>query len=333
MSGNKKVKPIEGIITTTYRCNAKCKMCNIWKNPSDPEKEWKPADLDSIPYGLKNLNITGGEPFLRKDLKDIIRVLRPKTKRMVISTNGYFTERMLSVAREFPEVGYRISIEGLPAANDELRGLKDGFDHGLRSLLKLNEMGVEDIGFGITVSDRNAKDLLELYELADMMDVEFATAVVHNSFYFHKRDNEVVDKDLVIQEFEKLIDKLLSTRKVKNWYRAYFNAGIINRLKGGARPLPCKMGTDLFFLSPYGDIKPCNGMDYKIGNIKERDFMDIWNSPKAEKMREAVRKCDKQCWMIGSASPAMKENFWEVTKWVMKSKLKGKKMPIGVEKD
>ncbi len=333
MSSNKKVKPQEGIITTTYRCNAKCKMCNIWQNPSDPEKEWKPEDLESIPSGLKSLNVTGGEPFLRKDLDKIIRVLKPKCKRLVISTNGYYTERMLSIAKKFPDVGYRISLEGLPAANDELRGLKDGFDHGLRSLLKLNEMGIEDIGFGITVSDRNAKDLLELYELAKMMGVEFATAIVHNSFYFHKFDNEITEKNVVIDEFEKLIDKLLSTWRIKNWYRAYFNAGLINKVKGGDRPLPCKMGTDLFFLGPYGNIKPCNGMDFTIGNIKEQDFMEIWNSREASKMREAVRRCDKQCWMIGSASPAMKDNFWEVTKWVLKSKLKGKRMPIGVEVD
>ncbi len=56
--------------------------------------------------------------------------------------------------------GVRVSLEGLPAANDELRGLRDGFDHGLRTLLQLRARGVKDIGFGITLCDRNADDLL-----------------------------------------------------------------------------------------------------------------------------------------------------------------------------
>lgn len=97
--------------------------------------------------------------------------------------------------------------------------------------------------------------------------------------------------------------------------------------------MPCTMGTDIFFIGPTGEVKPCNGMDLGIGNIKDDALMNIWNSPEAEKMREAVRKCDKQCWMIGSASPAMKENFWDVTKWVLKSKFKGKREPIRVEVD
>jgi len=312
-----------GIITTTYRCNARCVMCNIWKNPSDIEEEFEPEDLRSLP-DVKGFNITGGEPFLRKDLAEIVEVLRPKSKRIVVSTNGYYTNRVLRLAKRFPEVGYRISLEGLPAANDELRGLKDGFDHGLRTLLKLRAMGVEDIGVAITVSDRNAKDLLELYELADAMGIEFATAVVHNSFYFHKFDNRIEDPELVAGEFEKLVERLLDTKSVKNWYRAYFNAGLAGRARGANRPLPCTMGTDIFFVSPFGEIKPCNGMDFSIGNIKEQDFNEIWNSPEAAKMREAVKKCDKQCWMIGSASPAMKDDFWTVTKWVLKAKFGGK---------
>jgi hypothetical protein len=51
----------------------------------------------------------------------------------------------------------------------------DGFDHGLRTILQLRARGMKDIGFGITLSDRNADDLLELYELADAMGVESET--------------------------------------------------------------------------------------------------------------------------------------------------------------
>ena len=83
--------PREINIITTYRCNAKCIMCNIWENPSNINEEFKPKDLESLPQ-FKGINITGGEPFLRDDIEEIIEVLQTKTKRIVFSTNGYFTE-------------------------------------------------------------------------------------------------------------------------------------------------------------------------------------------------------------------------------------------------
>ncbi|MEM3341914.1 MAG: radical SAM protein [Thermoplasmata archaeon] len=266
---------LEAAIIVTYRCNARCKMCNTWQYPTTPEDEITAEHLVSLPK-LRSINITGGEPFLRKDLDSIISVLLPKTKRLVISTNGYFTERILEVAKKFPEIGIRVSIEGLPKANDELRGIKDGFDHGLRTLINLRQMGFRDIGFGITVSDKNAKDLLELYHLAKMMGMEFATAIVHNSYYFHKFDNRIEDPEFVAHQFEKLAKEMKQSRRPKDWFRAYFNLGLANRARGGMRPLPCRALTDFFFIDPLGEVRPCNVMEESIGNIKTHTFKELW---------------------------------------------------------
>ena len=98
-------------------------MCNTWQHPSRQEDEFLTELVRMIPDGLKFINITGGEPFLRDDLEEIVAAALPKTKRLVISTNGYFTERMANLAKKFGNrIGFRISLEGLPAANDELRG-------------------------------------------------------------------------------------------------------------------------------------------------------------------------------------------------------------------
>ncbi|HEX9061802.1 MAG TPA: radical SAM protein, partial [Clostridia bacterium] len=258
---------MEGLIAVTYKCNAKCYMCNTWQYPTKNSEEITVKDIEKIPSGLKFANITGGEPFVRDDIEEIISVVKKKTKRLVISTNGYFTGKMIDVAKKNRDIGFRISLEGLPAANDELRGIKDGFDHGLRSLLQLHELGFSDIGFGITVSDRNAKDLNELYSLAEWLGVEFATAAVHNTYYFHKFDNEIKDKEMVTGEFQKLIDRLLCSNQPKKWFRAYFNYGLINFINGNKRFLPCAMGTDVFFMDPFGEIRPCNGMEMSMGNI------------------------------------------------------------------
>ncbi|MBN1628415.1 MAG: SPASM domain-containing protein, partial [Thermoleophilia bacterium] len=215
------------------------------------------------------------------------------------------------------------SIEGLPAANDELRGLENGFDHGLRSLLQLRALGVKDIGFGITLSDRNADDLLELYELADAMGLEFATAAVHNTYYFHKLDNVIEDKERVALNLEELACRLLRTRRPKNWFRAWFNIGLANYVRGGRRLLPCGMGTDVFFVDPWGRVQPCNGMDTPMGSLKEQTFDQIWQSDRAEEVRRLVSTCQANCWMIGSVSPAMKKNLRVPATWVLKAKLRG----------
>lgn len=313
--------PKEALIAITYRCNAKCHMCNTWQFPTKQEEEIKPKDLLSLP-DVGFCNITGGEPFLRPDIDGFVEVMNKKAKRIVISTNGYFTDRIVALAKKYPKLGIRISIEGLPAANDELRGIKDGFDHGIRTLLQLQSLGMKDIGFGITLSDRNILDMMELYQLSKSMNLEFATACVHNNYYFHKSDNKVTETEKFKVEFAKLIADLLKTKKIKNWFRAYFNHGLLNYAQGNKRLLPCEVGSELFFMDPFGNIMPCNGMEKSMGNIKEQNFEAIWNSVKAQEVRDAVKTCQKQCWMIGSVSPAMKKYIWTPALWILKNKLK-----------
>lgn len=328
---------MEACLIVTYRCNAKCYMCHTWQHPTKKEEEFPPELVDKLPDGLSFINITGGEPFLRKDLDRIIEKALNKTKRLVISTNGYFTDRLLQAAERFGnKIGFRLSIEGLPAANDKLRGIKDGFDHGLRSLVSLHDMGIRDIGFGITVSDSNAKDMIDLYRLAKAMRVEFATATTHNSFYFHKTDNSFANREMIAGEFERIARELLSSNQPKNWFRAYFNMGLANKVRGGKRPLPCEVGTDVFFLDPYGDVLPCNGSiePMIMGNLLQKEFGAIWSSPQADEVREQVKNCTQQCWMIGSASPAMKKRLWVPACWVLRNKLKliiGKRNRVSLE--
>lgn len=323
---------MEACLIVTYRCNAKCYMCNTWQHPSRKEEEYGPELVRKLPDGLKFINITGGEPFLRSDIQEVIEAALEKTERLVISTNGFFTGNIIAAAKRFGNrIGIRISIEGLPAANDELRGLKNGFDHGLRTLGALQGMGLKDIGFGITVSDRNAKDMIELYRIAQAMGLEFATATTHNSFYFHKDDNRYQDPDRVAAAFEEVAVELLKTGKPKNWFRAYFNMGLANKVRGNSRPLPCEVGTDMFFVDPFGHVLPCNGSDLPLvmGSLHEQSFERIWHGPRAEAVRRQVAKCPKQCWMIGSAAPAMKKKISVPLKWVLRNKLKVWKNPAG----
>ena len=146
-------KKLNGTVIVTYRCNARCSMCNRYKAPSKPEEEISIETIKKLPK-MYFTNITGGEPFIRTDLKDIVRELYKKSDRIVISTNGFFTDRIVDLCKEFPQIGIRISIEGLEQTNNEIRGLQNGYQRGYGTLKKLREMGMKDVGFGMTVRIR-----------------------------------------------------------------------------------------------------------------------------------------------------------------------------------
>jgi radical SAM protein with 4Fe4S-binding SPASM domain len=301
-------------------------MCNIWRNPTKSDEEIKASDLKSLPK-LKFINLTGGEPFIRQDLDEIVEECYRHTKRIVISTSGWFEERIIALAKKFPNIGIRISIEGLSCKNDELRGQNGGFDKGLRTLLTLREMGIKDIGFGCTVSNNNSEDMLSLYKLSKSLGMEFATAAFHNSYYFHKDDNVITNTDEVCRNFETLINEQLRENHPKSWFRAFFNMGLINYIEGNRRMLPCEAGTTNFFIDPFGEVYPCNGLEEKfwkesMGNIHSADFMNIWESEQAEKVRAQVRNCPKNCWMVGTAAPVMKKYITHPAKWVIKNKIR-----------
>ncbi|MCR5837306.1 MAG: radical SAM protein [Lachnospiraceae bacterium] len=315
---------LNGTVIVTYRCNARCNMCNRYKAPSKAEEEITLDTIKKLPE-MYFTNITGGEPFIREDLKDIVRELYKKSDRIVISTNGFFTDRIIDLCKEFPNIGIRISIEGLEETNNKIRGLEDGYKKGYETLKKLKEMGIKDIGFGMTVQDANAKDLVALYNLSNEMNMEFATASLHNSFYFVEAKNIIHDRAMVAKEFENLVNELLKSKSPKKWFRAYFNHGLINYIYGQKRLLPCDMAFDTFFIDPYGDVMPCNGTKDKevMGNLNEvESWEDLWTSEQADKIRTKVRCCDRSCWMIGSVSPAMHKYIWVPAFWVLKHKLK-----------
>lgn len=319
--------PTDVSIITTYRCQMRCKMCDIWENPTDKKREITAKELEMLP-NFKFVNITGGEPFVRRDLEDIVDVMFKKSERIVISTSGWHTDRIIKMAERYPNIGIRVSIEGLAQKNDDLRGREGSFDRAMRLLLTLKEMGVKDIGYGCTVSNKNSEDMLWLYKLSRELGMEFATAAFHNSYYFHKDDNAITNKEEVIGNFHKLIEELMKSNSPKSWYRAFFNLGLINYIRDGKRMLPCEAGTANFFIEPYGDVYPCNGLEDRywkesMGNIREvASFDELWNSDQANKVRGLVQSCPKNCWMVGTAAPVMKKYIKHPTAWVVKNKIK-----------
>jgi len=314
---------MDGIIAVTYRCNAHCTMCYTWRHPSDKKLEISAKDLVSLPQMIR-LNVTGGEPFLKDDLGEILEVVKKKARRVVISTNGFLTKRTLEVMSRHKDVGIRISVDGMEEVHDAIRGFKGANQKSLETLRGLKDLGLKDLGIAVTISDQNATDLVPLFRLAEREGVELATAVLHNAYYFHKEDNVIVNKEFVGEEIRKLMTAYLGSSHPKDWFRAYFTQGLVDHVNGKPRTLKCTMATDSFFVDPFGYVRPCNVMNLPFGNIKEKSFQEIWAGPEAEEARKKVAVCKENCWMIGSVGHLMRRQFWKPLTWVAKEKWGGK---------
>ncbi|MBQ9556527.1 MAG: radical SAM protein [Muribaculaceae bacterium] len=319
---------IQGSLITTFRCNAQCNMCNIWKFQTNPSEEIDASYYENLPAGLR-INITGGEPTLRRDIDKIFEILYPKSRLLELSTNGYNTAKIVELANKYPNILIRVSVEGLPKINDAKRGIKDGFDHALRTMLELKKTKCKNIGFSVVISPDNYEDLLYLYDLCVALDVELGNSAVHNSWYFHKEDNQV-ESEKALEQHEKFVKALLTSKRrhlkdrLKDYGRAYFNRSIHRRLRGDTdeyRP-PCGALSDFFFIDPWGNVTPCNGSceEWKIGNIKEDSLENILNSDKAREAMEKVRNCKRNCTFIVTERHDMVRRPWVPIKWVIKNK-------------
>jgi MoaA/NifB/PqqE/SkfB family radical SAM enzyme len=296
-------------------------MCYTWQFPSKKENEIKAEHLSTLP-DMVRLNITGGEPFLRDDITDILKIARKKAKRTVISSNGFLTNKIIDVMKQNKDIGIRISMDGIGETHDAIRGIKNAYQKSLSTIHGLKQIGIKDLGIAVTVSDKNANELVGLYNLAKKLDIELATAILHNAYYFHKEDNQIENKSNVEEEYSKLIECFLKSRKPKEWFRAYFTKGLIEHMYGKPRAMKCTMATDSFFIDPYGNVRPCNVLDLPFGNIKEDTFQEIWTSDQAENARKKVAVCQHNCWMIGSAGHLIRKKAWIPMMWILKNKIK-----------
>lgn len=326
---------VQGSLITTFRCNAKCNMCNIWKHQTKPTEEIDPSYYEKLPAGLR-INITGGEATIRQDIDRIFEILYPKSSLLELSTNGYNTEKIVALANKYPNILIRVSVEGLPKINDEKRGLHNGFDHALRTMLELKKTKCKNIGFSVVISPDNYMDLVSLYELCVALDVELGNSAVHNSWYFHKDDNQVESEE-ALKQHELFVKALLTSKRrhlkdrLKDYGRAYFNRSIHRRLRGdeaGYRPA-CGALTDFFFIDPWGNVSPCNGSceEWVLGNIKENSWKEIMdeNSKKYQEALEKVKSCKRNCTFIVTERHDMVRRPWIPIKWIIKNMWRARK--------
>jgi len=322
------VRPISAVLAVTYKCNSRCRTCDIWKR--EPCPELTPEQFGRLPEGLRNINLSGGEPFLRSDLVEVVAVLRRKHPRgtIVISTNGLAPERIERSVREMGTVGVRVSIDAIGRLHDEVRGVDGSFDLAMETVDRLLALGVRDLGVSATISAETVGHLRKLKQIADDRGIEFVTGLVHSSpIYFGQHDELVPVGRGLEQELAWLRERELSSRRVKEWFRAYFTEGMIDQLRGRPRRMRCHAGRYFFFMEPNGDIYPCNVWPEKMGNILEKTYEEILAGSAAQLRR--VDDCRVNCWMSCTVAPAMRKRPMVPALWVASRKLNPRRLARG----
>ncbi len=316
--------PIDAVVAVTYRCDSRCNMCNIWQ--LEPGTELPPAEYRKLPRTLRDVNITGGEPFLREDIVELVRVIDEHCNhpRIVISTNGFERRRIMHAAPELMKIGRRVglavSIDGIGDIHNEIRGVPGGFDKALETLKQLKRIGYRNVRVAFTAQSSNVKHLGAVYDLSRQFGYQFTTSVAQNSeFYFATEANQQVAALDLERELQYVMRKELLSFSPKRWLRAYFYTGVVQYNVCGERMIGCRAGRDSFFMDPAGKVYPCITLNREMGNLSEQSFEDIWRSEDARRIRRAVYACTELCWMICTARTSMLRHPLKPVAWLLRS--------------
>jgi MoaA/NifB/PqqE/SkfB family radical SAM enzyme len=302
-------------------------MCNIWqiKNPAD-----LPVELfTGLNPDLKYINLTGGEPFLHPFLPEIVRTVHlvaPKAQ-IIISSNGLATELIAATMAEImkigADIGVRISLDGIGETHDRIRGIPGIYDCALETILRLQALGLKNLGLSFTIQDENKAELLQVYDLSRKLKVQLALALVQNSeIYFSKSSNRVNAVEEVAKNLLAVIRRELAGPNPKHWLRAFYDYGLYLYLTEGKRLLPTGAGLDSLFIDPAGRIYPSNLINLEMGELSAGPLGDTWNTEQALAVREKIKRENiSESWIICTIRGEMKRHAIKVLWWVLKNKL------------
>lgn len=346
--------PLDCVLAITYNCNARCVMCDIWKIKGFPELPV--AEFAKLPVTLRDINISGGEPFLRPDLPEIVATLAracPKA-RMVISTNGFLTDlvvkQMAKILKIKPDIGVAVSIDGLGEMHDSMRGIPGGFDKDMKTIRQLKALGMTNLRLGFTITEKNLKHLKKVYDLSRRLGVQFTHSFAQSSeFYFGSKKNTDFQglgdesltegmalatedsicitnplREFLREEYAHIIKSELRGWSLKRWARAYFAFGMYKFITSHNPVVSNAPARDFFFLDPNGVIYPSVVHNFRMGNIRNiENLSEFWCGDKAEEIRRQVDNSKVPIWMICTARTAIKKHPLRVLAWIIGSKLFG----------
>jgi MoaA/NifB/PqqE/SkfB family radical SAM enzyme len=324
--------PVDAVVAVTYRCQARCRMCSIWQIKE--HHDVSPEVYQKLPTTLNDVNISGGEPFLRKDLSRIVEVVHSRVPhaRMVVSTNAFLGKSLIPRALELreinPSIGFGISVDGVNGMHDFVRGIDGGFEKIIGVVKGLKAEGITNLRIAYTLTTENADHMIKVYELSKELGVQFTMQVSHDSeFFFGRNDPSIVKErhptfgsDKMRSDFETIINKELSSFDLKRLGKAFLYYGSYKLAAEGKQLFSSRPGVDFFYLDPRGDVYPSVLHNYVMGNLARDDFETVWASDRAEEVRDEVARDPMPYWLGCMLRQALLDHKFQVGAWALKHK-------------
>lgn len=316
--------PIILTFFVTNRCNAKCKHCFYWKNlGKNKNNELKLGEIkdivSSLRHRLSTVLLTGGEPFLRRDLVQICKIFYDinRTKKVNIPTNGLEPELIYKCAKEIVEntglfLSVIVSLDGLEKKHDEIRGIQGTFQRARETVSYLKDLEKEKSNFKVgvqtAISNQNYSEIESLTRFVKKkLDVPHGFQFIRDTRSDVYSINPMIvsdfnppDDDFRLPSLEKLhrVNKIINESISENANVLLSKIDIVKRqylleiIEKRKRIVPCLAGKVDGVIYPSGDVALCE-YTKSFGNLRDfsLNFEKLWNSSKANERRKQITQC------------------------------------------
>ncbi len=284
------------IFFVTAKCNANCKMCFYKDNmaKSSQELELTPQEYEKISKNIKIINmlgISGGEPFLREDLSEIVKIIYKNCRPLVLDlpTNGFFVDSVLKQAEEIASyckdmvVDIQLSIDGPEKVHNEIRGLREGFSKVKETYIGLTALKKKYKNLRVKActvySHYNQAHIEELFDILskDFKDLDRVVfSVVHGSV----SNGEAFNFDW--NKYFEICDKIRNNSTVKRLddFHSIFtialriakNSFLKEVLKTKDMYKKCGAGRKVIAIGETGEVFPCEPLWHSVGNLRKNNY-------------------------------------------------------------
>lgn len=272
-------RPKAARLIITINCNFRCQMCTFWgERHEDPSLETVKYWIRELAdFGIEEVDIGGGEPFVRSDLKEIVEEIKRNGMRAAITTNGW-----LVTEESFPDVDFcEVSVDGAkPETHDKIRGMKGAWERAIRAAQIAQKRCQTHLNF--TLQSDNYRELPDFCEMAKRLG--FPVSIIPVSLKLAAQP-KISDKlsEYDIPLLKEKIEKALATGAMLD--NLEFINIFLRKLEKGPISQKCMAPSRCILIFYNGDIYPCGNFDQVVGNLKEgkklkdvyRDYAKIRN--------------------------------------------------------
>jgi MoaA/NifB/PqqE/SkfB family radical SAM enzyme len=270
-----RVRPLSASLKLTENCQAKCITCNYWQTRWQDGLDTDKA-IDVInrlgDFGIRYLRFTGGEPLLRRDLFQIMQKAdMAKFKRITLQTNGLLLNKLSKEINESPITKIAVSIDGMEASNDQIRGIKGYFKLAMEGIRLLKNKQVHVVA---TLNGRSAGELDDLAEESRKAGAGFAFNILDDRSYF-LRHTSTSDLWPNVSETRQIVSFLRNKLK-----RPAYELDYIYKYFSRESPQepPCVLGFIELFVVSNGDVLAGCYVLKPVGNVLRENLRELVHS-------------------------------------------------------